>query len=175
MKKATNNTSSILTSEAIDLLSRTCQNPNTRATVIQDPKGFLAKNGIEIDESVELRLYEHVPTPRRDTESNEQIFETQFRRFAMTEELPPGIVEIWPGSHMGCPFPTYPYKTTKKETVCDVWVIAASGREWIPDSEGSPYGHFEYTNFHEVCIVSHEVEVEVIECLSRIILTRNQP
>ena len=67
---------------------------------------------------------------------------------------------------------TYPYKTTKKKTVCLVWGIAATGLEWVSLAEGTSYGYWRYTEVHRVCLASLEVDVEVIECLPLSVLTK---
>jgi hypothetical protein len=79
--------------------------------------------------------------------------------------------EWWRATHMGCPFGTTPYKTEKKVTICDMWGLAASGKQWIPESEGSKYRHWEYQDVQSLCLLSHEVTTDVVECLPYVILT----
>jgi hypothetical protein len=66
---------------------------------------------------------------------------------------------------MGCPLGTYPYKVVRYSSVCIKQGIAKGGLEWTPDSPGSQYGHFEYSNIQVVCLQSATTSVEVIECL----------
>ena len=91
--------------------------------------------------------------------------------YARALDVPLGLQSWWQGSHQGCPFGTVPFTTTKKVTVCELWGLAAEGREWVQDVPGTAFGHWVYTNVHGVCLASHEVEVEVTECLPRLTLT----
>jgi hypothetical protein len=162
-------TEGVLSPRAIDLLRRACASGKTRAAALRDPKAVLARNGIQLGDDADVHLYVQTPVGRSDGANRPQGGEREahFGQVLDLEGIPLGLQSWWASTHEGCPFGTYPYKTKKKKTVCDVWGLAVSGKEWVPVAEGSPYGHWEYTNVQSVCMLSHEVEVEVTECLPR--------
>jgi len=137
---------------------------------VRNPRAFLARRGIELADDVELRIYE-----RKGRVSGEEVAEPlhtkELVEYARALDVPLGLQSWWQGSHQGCPFGTVPFTTTKKVTVCELWGLAAEGREWVQDVPGTAFGHWVYTNVHGVCLASHEVEVEVTECLPRLTLT----
>ncbi len=165
-------TATILSSRAAEVLRQACASANTRRQVLRDPKAFLAKRGVPLADGVELHLYEAAAGAgaRRGggiARPQDGTVEAHFGRLRAIEDIPPGLESWWESTHEGCPFWTYPYKTKKKKSVCDVWGLAVSGLEWVPVAEGSPYGHWEYGNVQSVCLLSHDIEVEVTECLPR--------
>ena len=50
----------------------------------------------------------------------------------------------------------------KKVSECLIYGVWVSGKDWVQDV--GPYGHWQY-NTISFCILSHDVEVEVTECL----------
>ena len=161
-------TAAMLSSRAAEVLRHACASAKTRRQVLRDPKAFLAKRGVRLADGVELHLYE--ATARRGggvARPQAGTVEAHFGRLGTIEGIPPGLESWWASTHEGCPFGTYPYKTKKKKSVCDVWGLAVSGQEWVPVAEGSPYGHWEYSNVQSVCLLSHDIEVQVTECLPR--------
>jgi hypothetical protein len=158
--------SAILTSEAIEILRRACKNSKTRSAVVRDPRAFLARNGIELADDVELRIYQ-----RKGRDRGEEVAEPMLGKELLLYTVSSGLDEWWEATHQGCPFGTVPYTTKKKVTVCDLWAMAATGREWVQDVPGTAFGHWVLTGVHSFCLVSHEKEVEVTECLPRLTLT----
>jgi hypothetical protein len=176
MSSSERNVEPVFSAEAVEILRRAYANPQTRDRTLSEPKEVLARHGIALADDVELRLYERTSAHRGGAhpthdDANEPMVETKLVRAEGIAQVPLGLDAWWRATHMGCPFGTWPHKTKKKVTECHLWGVAASGKEWVPDIEGSPYGHWEYTNVHTVCILSSEVEVEVIECLPRFIVS----
>ncbi len=68
--------------------------------------------------------------------------------------------------NMGCPLGTMPYKTLRRVEKCIKYALIKGGIQWVPVEEGSPLGHFEYTDIQKVCLQSVTMNEEVIECLS---------
>jgi hypothetical protein len=169
-------TASLLSSRAVEVLRQACANVRTRRIAIRDPKALLAKRGVPLADGVELHLYEGSAGLGRKrgggvARPNDGTVEAHFGRLGTIEGIPPGLESWWESTHEGCPLFTYPYKTKKKKSVCDLWGLAVSGHEWVPVAEGSPYGHWEYGNVQSVCLLSHDIDVEVTECLPRFIVT----
>ena len=166
MKSSPPETTITLTPQAIDALRRACKSKKTRAAAVRDPRAVLARNGINLSSEVELQLYEHkggsAGTPRH---AGHDVADPLLDVNVTLQAVPAGLDASWRSTHHGCPFPTVPYTTKKKVTVCDVWSVWAGPREWVLDGPGSPFGHWSYPNAQSVCVLSHEEEVDVTECL----------
>jgi len=176
MKTESSHGSAILTPEAIEILRRACKNSKTRPAALRNPRVLLARHGIELPNDVELRIYELKGgsgdrSRHGGPEVAEPLLERDLAQYAEIREVPPGLDAWWRSTHQGCPLGTVPYTTKKKVTVCDLWGVAAGPREWFQDVPGTPFGHWEYPNSQEVCLLSHEELVEVTECLPRFTIT----
>jgi hypothetical protein len=154
----------ILTSEAIEILRRACKNSKTRTAVVRDPSAFLARQGIDLADDVELRVYQR-KAKKSGKGAAEPMLTKELIDFTKGLAVATGIDERWRATHDGCPFPTIPYTTRKKVTVCDLWALAASGREWVQDVPGTAFGHWVLTGIHSYCLLSHDEWLEVTECL----------
>lgn len=174
MKKNPLQSGSMFTPEMVEILRQGCESLKTRRATLRDPRSLLSHHGIELADDCELHLFEHAPAPNRkprhkDRNVSEPILADHITPGGDLEpprQLPPGyqsrLDELWGPNHGGCPFPLYPHKTKKKVDVCLVWAIWVSGKEWVDDGG---YGHFEYSNVSQVCVLSQQQEVEVTECL----------
>jgi hypothetical protein len=172
MKKSSEQSASMFTLEMVEILRHACESPKTRRAALSDPRSLLARRGIELADDCELHLFEHAPARsgkpmRKDHQPSKPIPANAIGREDVEPpaQLPPGfqtqVNEWWGPTHGGCPFPLSPYKTKKEVTVCLVWALWVSGKEWVGDG-GT--GHFEYTNVSQVCVLSQQQEVEVTEC-----------
>lgn len=172
MQRDTPDGSEILNAEAIEILRRACQKKSSLRAALRDPRAFLAKNGIELAANVELRLYELRDLPEGSgkhglPEVAEPMLGDVLDKYVSQLHVSPGLESYWEDTHEGCPFGTYPYKMKKKVMVCDVWGVFAGSREWVQDVANSSLGHWDFPNAQSVCLLSHEMEVEVTECLPR--------
>jgi hypothetical protein len=168
--------SEILTPEAIAILRRACKKSKTRSAAVRNPRALLARHGIELPNDVELRIYQLKGSsgdkPRRSgPEVAEPLLDGDLTLYGQIRDVPPGLDAWWRSTHQGCPLGTVPYTTKKKVTVCDMWGVAAGPREWVQDVPDTPFGHWTYPNSQEICLLSHEEEVEVTECLPRLTIT----
>jgi hypothetical protein len=173
MKPESSQGSAILTPQAIEILRRACKSSKTRPAALRNPRALLARHGIELPTDVELRLYERSGgsshRPRHgEPEVAEPLLDKSIEQYLEVRQIPPALDAWWRNTHQGCPFGTVPYTTKKKVTVCDLWGVAAGPREWTQDVPGTPFGHWEFPNAQSVCLLSHEQEVEVTECLPRL-------
>ena len=169
MKATRSETITTLTPQAIEVLQRACQSKKGRSAALSDPRALLARHGFTIPDAYELRLYEYVKT--KSDIARDDVADRLIDVNLMLQKVPEAFDASWRASHGGCPFPTVPYKTKRKVRVCDVWSIFAGPKEWVQDVPGTPFGHFTYPNAVEVCVRWHEVEVEVTECLPRLVLS----
>lgn len=79
--------------------------------------------------------------------------------------VPQSLIEYLRERNMGCPLGTVPYKTVRTYEKCIKKGLIKGGLEWSPAQEGSPLGHWTYTDVHEICLQSITVTEEVIECM----------
>lgn len=165
---------SLLSKEALRVLRRAAASPATWRSAQRDPRGFLRKRGISLEEGVSLSLCD-LMVPKSGlvihaTELEHPSQDEAERPARPTTVAPSPWEHWWRSTHLGCPIGTYPFKTVRKQQVCVKQGILLSGLEWVPDSEGSPSGHFEYTNKQVICLQSVVRWIEVIECVPRIVL-----
>jgi len=176
MKTESSDGSEILTPQAIEILRNACKNRKTRPAAVRNPRALLARHGIELPNDVEIRVYERKGgsgdgPSHGGLEVAEPLLDRDIAQYGELRPIPPGLDAWWRSTHQGCPYGTVPYTTKKKVWVCDLWGVVAGPREWVQDVPGTPYGHWEYPNAQSVCLLSHEEEVEVTECLPRFTLT----
>ena len=153
------------TPEAVEILRRACAKSKTRTKALADPRGLLASHGIELPADQELRLYERSDLPGKAGNDADPVPVLEIDRPRELAHVTPAMAAAWAARHRGCPFGTVPYKTTRKETVCDIWGVWSGPKEWVQDIPGTAWGHWEYPQARQVCVLSHTVDVEVTECL----------
>jgi hypothetical protein len=177
MNSARQNAAAVLTGDVVEILRRAYVDVEMRDQALSAPKEVLTRHGIALPDDVELRLYERAsihgghPYPKQDV-AGDLMIETTLVRAKGIAGVSAGLDQWWRDTHMGCPFGTWPYITKQKVKICDAWVVAATGREWVSDIEGTQFGHWEYTDRDVVCVMEHDEEVEVIECLPQTVPTR---
>jgi hypothetical protein len=161
MDPATTKGSVLLEEKAITILRSAYTNLKQRELVMRDPKSFLAKHGIVLPESAEVRLYERKksptskPRPHGGTTNRPTSDRVTRPPVESSYVTTPGFESWWESTHDGCPYPLQPYTTTEKVEVVDLWGCSASGKDWVPDHEGSSMGHWELTGIHWYPMISH--------------------
>jgi hypothetical protein len=157
--------SDMLTPEAIKVLRRACKDKKTRRAAVRDPRGLLIHHGIELGADVDLRLYERKHAGDGVKHTAEPVFERNLPQFGDLRQIPPGLDTWWRSTHGGCPYGTVPYTTTTKASHCDIWGVALGPPNWVQDVPGTEFGHWDHPNSQSVCLLSHEEDVEMTECL----------
>jgi len=163
----------ILTPQAVEVLRRACKNSKTRSSTMRDPRALLEKNGIKLADDVEVRIYQRETGSKKKHDApdmTDAMLARDFNGPVANRIITQAFDAWWRANHGGCPFPTSPYTTTKRVLVCDVWGIAAGSKEWVQDVPGTAFGHWQYTDVHSVCFLSHWEEKTVTECLPTITL-----
>jgi hypothetical protein len=162
---------------AIEALRGAAARKSTWLRAQRDPAAFLSKLDLALPDDVDLQLYDLVIPEGGLVAHGEDVARPLGGGAGLPSPrpVPPGLERWWEATHMGCPFGTYPSKTTRDETVCLRWGVVLSGKEWIPDSPGSASGHFGYTQSYSVCLLSLTRSVEVIVCLPLYATLEAQP
>ncbi|HYS53480.1 MAG TPA: hypothetical protein VER58_06940 [Thermoanaerobaculia bacterium] len=164
----------ILTPQAIEILRRACKSNKTLAAAMKDPRALLARHGIKLPDDVELRIYQRKGGSKKKHDAPnmaDAMLTRDFDKIVQLGEISPALDAWWRSTHGGCPFPTWPYTTTKKVFVCDVWGVYAGPIEWVQDVPGTSFGHWTYPNAQTVCLRGHEVLQTVTECLPNITIS----
>lgn len=175
----------LFTPNMIEVLRDAYKSPKTRHTALNDPRHLLSEHGIVLAAEGEFHIYERVPVRSglwqrwaswwRAVVRNEKspsyrnlvsapLFDRVQQQYETLQPAPEGWDRLWRDTHGGCPYPTIPYKTKKKVSVCDAYGVWVSGKDWVQDVSGTPFGHWQY-NTVSFCLFAHEEEVEVTECL----------
>ncbi|HEV8655691.1 MAG TPA: hypothetical protein VGR85_09300 [Candidatus Limnocylindria bacterium] len=156
------------TSQAIDILRKAYANAKTRGAVVRDPKGYLAKHGAALGDEVEVRIYERAGggrKPRAGAPAEHDLDVPVFAEIQNIWQVPSGLQRWWESTHEGCPFGTYPYKTTTWTEECVSWGLFATGKDWVSAAEGTPFGHWELTGVTPFCLLSVKKATVTTTCL----------
>ncbi len=144
------------TSQAIEILRKGYADVKTRRAVVRDPKGYLAKRGASLGDAVEVRVYERAGgdrKPRAGAPADHELALPNSAQAQVFAQVPPGLERWWESTHAGCPFGTYPYEATTWTEECVSWGLVATGRDWVPVSEGTPFGHWQLTGVQYFCLL----------------------